>query len=82
MYHFGQGVEKNPTEARKWYKKSAELNQECWGGMRMYAEYLMKGLGGPADQLKGFEYLLKASQGGDTLAKQDLEDLTNNLKIH
>ena len=81
MFHHGRGVENNPTEARKWYKKSAELNVDCWWGMRMYAKYLIKGIGGPADQRKGFDCLVKASQGGDKPAKQIIEKMKNTFTL-
>ena len=73
-YQYGQGVNKDLTEARKWYKKSAEYGTDA-DGLRQYGLYLLKGLGGPADEAKGFRLLLQARAMGDDEATEVIGQL-------
>jgi len=75
MYHVGQGVTQNYSEALKWYLKAAHQNN-------VYAQYNIGlmcefGLGGKADKKIALEWYQQAANQGHEDAKKKVQDLKN-----
>ena len=75
MYRKGNGVEKSPTDARKWYKKSADIVQNHWRGTYYYGICLIQGYGGFKDSREGMKYVLEAANNDNSKAMIYLDSL-------
>ena len=70
LYNWGDGVEKDLEESRRWYLKSAKLgNIQCLNSM---GQAYLNGRGVPKDVARGIEFLEAAGCRGDDDAQEDL----------
>ena len=76
MYRYGVGVEKDYTEAVKWYRKAAE-QERAWAQYGLGVMY-ESGLGVTKDQSKAIELYRKAAAQGNEPAQAGLERLGVN----
>ena len=70
MYHYGEGVPQDYTEAFKWYRKAAErghVDSQLMLGNRYY-----NGKGVPQDYTEALKWYQKAAEQGDALAQTNL----------
>jgi TPR repeat protein len=73
MYEVGMGVEKNPKEVFKWYKKAAEQGhakaQHNLGFM------YVTGKGVKQNKILAYKWWLKAAKQGESTAQRNLDIL-------
>ncbi|KAF9922884.1 hypothetical protein FBU30_006981 [Linnemannia zychae] len=76
MYHKGQGVAQDYSQAMIWYQKSAEL--ELAIAQRSIGAMYLKGQGTPKDYSLALKWFLKAAKQGDAEAEHSIGSLCEN----
>jgi len=79
MYHNGEGVPQNYTEAMKWYKKAAE--QGYVDAQYDLALMYLKGEGVSQDYIEGYVWASIASAKGKKDAKQYLTVIESEMTL-
>ncbi len=76
MYANGIGVQKNETEAAKWYTKAAEQGNAL--GQALIGEMNLNGHGVPKDEAEAAKWITKAAAQGNKYAQSDLGSMYAN----
>ena len=76
-YANGQGVDKNPTEAIRWFQSAAELG--LTDAQFNLAVMYERGMGVGASLSEAYKWYAIAQVGGDTESKARVEALTTQM---
>ena len=74
MYFNGDGVEQSFTEARKWYKLSADQN--CANAQLRLGQMMMQGKGGENNLVEGIALIDKAVEQGNAKAMEWMKQVS------